>query len=95
MGNLDSFNLAELGTFIGIVASALAGVLLATQKSKCQTCCWGCIKRDVSAVIAEERLEMTGHTGETPRVTKRDDIELNIIDKNEEILSNKNKTDGE
>lgn len=95
MGQLDNFNLAELGTFIGIVASALAGVLLATQKSKCQTCCWGCIKRDVSAVIAEERLEMTGHTGETPRVTKRDDIELNIIDKNEEILSNKNKTDGE
>ena len=95
MGNLDSFNLAELGTFIGIVASALAGVLLATQKSKCKKCCWGCIERDVSAVIAEERLEMTGHTGETPRVTKRDEIELNIIDKNEEILSNKNKIDGE
>tara|TARA_R110001599_G_scaffold7252_5_gene35675 strand:- start:356 stop:643 length:288 start_codon:yes stop_codon:yes gene_type:complete len=95
MGQLDNFNLAELGTFIGIVASALAGVLLATQKSKCQTCCWGCIRRDVSAVLAEERLQMTGHTGETPRVTKRDDIELNIIDKNEEILSNKNKIDGE
>jgi hypothetical protein len=98
MGQLDNFNLAELGTFVGIVASALAGVLLATQKSKCKKCCWGCIERDVSAVLAEERLEMTGHTGETPRVTKRDlenQIELNIIDKNEEILSNKNKIDGE
>ena len=95
MGQLDNFNLAELGTFVGIVASALAGVLLATQKSKCKKCCWGCIERDVSAVLAEERLQMTGHTGETPRVTKRDDIELNIIDKNEEILSNKNKIDGE
>ena len=25
MGNLDHFNLAELGTFVGIVASAIAG----------------------------------------------------------------------
>jgi len=67
MGNLDHFNLAELGTFVGIVASAIAGLLLATQKSKCKKCCWGCIDRDVDAVIAEERLEMTGSTGLTPR----------------------------
>ena len=75
MGNLDHFNLAELGTFVGIVASAIAGLLLATQKSKCKRCCFGCIERDVSAVIAEERLEMTGHTGSTPRIPPRLDIE--------------------
>ena len=75
MGNLDHFNLAELGTFVGIVASAIAGLLLATQKSKCKKCCFGCIERDVSAVIAEERLEMTGSTGLTPRIPPRLDIE--------------------
>ena len=93
MGQLDHFNLAELGTFIGICGTVLSGILYSTQRSKCKKCCWGYIERDVAAVLAEERLEMTGHTGETPR--KTNDIELNIVDKNEEILSNKNKKDGE
>ena len=64
---LDEYNLSELGIFIGVCSSALIGVLLATQKSKCKKCCWGCIERDVDTVIAEERLQATGHTGETPR----------------------------
>ncbi len=67
MTQLDHFNLAELGTFIGICGTVLSGILFATQKSKCKKCCWGCVERDVDSVIAEERLQMTGHTGETPR----------------------------
>ena len=39
------------------------------QKSKCESICWGCCKRNVDAVIAEEKLQMTGHTGDTPRIT--------------------------
>tara|TARA_R100000541_G_scaffold9675_2_gene17425 strand:+ start:1864 stop:2259 length:396 start_codon:yes stop_codon:yes gene_type:complete len=74
---MDDFNLSELGIFIGVCSSALVGFLLATQKSKCQSICWGMCKRDVKAVIEEERLEMTGHTGTTPRIPPRLDLELN------------------
>lgn len=65
---MDSFNLSELGIFIGVCSSAIIGILIATQKSKCKKCCWGCIERDVDAVIKEEKLQITGHTGETPRL---------------------------
>lgn len=65
---MDDFNLSELGIFIGVCSSALVGFLLATQKSKCESICWGMCKRNVDAVIAEEKLEMTGHTGDTPRL---------------------------
>jgi len=75
MGSLDHYNLAELGTFVGVCGGVLASILFATQKSKCKKCCWGCVERDVSAVLAEERLEATGHTGETPRLSQR---QLNI-----------------
>lgn len=95
MTKMADFTIDQLMLFIGGVLGSIGALMLVLQKSKCESCCFGCIKRDVSAVIAEERLEMTGHTGNTPRLPKRDDIELNIIDKNEEILSNKNKTNGE
>jgi len=75
MGSLDHYNLAELGTFVGVCGGVLASILFATQKSKCKKCCWGCIERDVDAVIAEERLEMTGASGLTPRLSQR---QLNI-----------------
>ena len=91
MGQLDNYNLAELGTFIGIIGSVITGILFATQRSKCRKCCWGCIERDVNAVIKEEKIQMTGHSGDTPRVPDRDNIELKVVDKNTEILSNKNK----
>jgi len=67
MTRLEEYNLSELGIFIGVCSSALIGVLIATQKSKCKKCCWGCIERDIDAVIAEQRLQATGHTGATPR----------------------------
>lgn len=72
MTNLQDFNLSELGIFIGVVSGAIVSILLATQKSKCKKCCFGCIERDVDAVIAEERLEATGHTGETPRLNNEE-----------------------
>ena len=68
MTKLDEFNLSELGIFIGVCSSAMAALLLVSQKSKCESICWGMCKRNVSAVIEEERLEMTGHTGSTPRL---------------------------
>ena len=68
MTKMDSFNISELGIFIGVCSSAIVGILIATQKSKCKKCCWGCIERDVDAVIKEEKLQITGHTGETPRL---------------------------
>ena len=45
----------------------LGGFMVVLQKSKCKSICWGCCVRDVDAVIAEEKLEITGHSGTTPR----------------------------
>lgn len=69
MTKMADFTMEELMLFIIGVTGALGGLMLTLQKSKCESICWGCCKRDVSAVIAEEKLEMTGHTGETPRIS--------------------------
>ncbi len=57
----------ELMLFVIGVLGALGGFMIILQKSKCESICWGCCKRNVDAVIEEERLQMTGHTGTTPR----------------------------
>jgi len=85
---LSDFNISELGIFIGVCSSAIVGILIATQKSKCKTCCWGCIERDVDAVIKEERLKATGNTGDTPQARKSQrlqekQIKLDLDTKNE------------
>jgi len=67
MTKLQDFTMEELMLFIIGVLGALGGFMLVLQKSKCESICWGCCKRDVKAVIEEERLQMTGHTGATPR----------------------------
>jgi len=67
---MADFTIDQLMLFIGGVLGSIGALMLVLQKSKCETCCWGCIRRDVSAVISEERLQMTGHTGETPRLEK-------------------------
>ena len=76
---MSSFNMSELGVFVGICSSALVAVLIATQKSKCSNigCCGCVVERDVSAVIAEEKLQMTGSTGLTPK-PKEKEIKLEI-----------------
>jgi len=76
---MADFNMSELGVFIGICSSAFVGVIIASQKSKCSKIgCCGCqIERDVAAVIAEEKLQMTGKTGLTPKV-KEKEIKLEL-----------------
>ena len=66
---MDNFNINELMLFIVGVLGALGGLCVIIQKSKCKKisiCGMGC-ERDVSAVIQEEKLQMTGHTGLTPK----------------------------
>ena len=71
MTKLDEFNLTELGVFIAGVFASLGALLVVIQKSKCEDircCCIKC-KRNIQAIIQEERLEKTGHTGQTPRLS--------------------------
>ena len=55
MTKLHDFTMEELMLFIIGVLGALGGFMLILQKSKCESVCWGCCKRNVEAVIAEER----------------------------------------
>ena len=77
MARLDEFNLTELGVFIAGVFASIGALLVVIQKSKCKriSCCCAKCERDVEAVIQEERLEKTGHTGQTPRL--EEDANLN------------------
>ena len=71
---MNDFNINELMLFIVGVLGALGGLCVILQKSKCSKisfCGMGC-ERDVKAVIAEEKLQMTGHTGTTPLAVKSD-----------------------
>jgi len=67
MTKMSDFTLEELMLFIVGILGACGGFMLTLQKSKCESFCWGCMKRNVDAVIAEEKLQMTGHTGTTPQ----------------------------
>ena len=64
---MADFTMEELMLFVIGVLGALGGFMVILQKSKCESICWGCCKRDVKAVIEEEKLQITGHTGTTPR----------------------------
>ena len=70
MTKMDDFSIDQLMLFVVGALGALGALCLIIQKSKCKTCCWGCITRDVDAIIAEERLQMTGHTGRSPIVER-------------------------
>ena len=67
LSKLDEFNLTELGVFIAGVFASCGGFMLILQRSKCQSVCWGLCRRDVDAVVQSERLELTGHTGKSPK----------------------------
>ena len=72
MTKMDDFNINELMLFIVGVLGALGGLCVIIQKSKCKTldiCCIKCV-RDTDLILKEEKLEHTGHTGETPRITE-------------------------
>ena len=51
MTKLHDFTMEELMLFIIGVLGALGGFMLILQKSKCESVCWGCCKRNVEAVI--------------------------------------------
>eukprot|EP01050_Picozoa_sp_SAG11_P043702 SAG11_NODE_20842_length_437_cov_0.748521_2_plen_84_part_00 len=72
MTRLSDFNLSELGIFIGVCSSACVAVLMASQKSKCESVCFGMCKRRVDLVIADEKLQMTGKTGLSPKKESKD-----------------------
>tara|TARA_R110002020_G_scaffold221648_1_gene429778 strand:- start:82 stop:360 length:279 start_codon:yes stop_codon:yes gene_type:complete len=66
---MEDFNINELMLFIVGVLGAFGGLCVIIQKSKCSKisiCGMGC-ERDVGAVIQEEKLQITGHTGSTPK----------------------------
>ena len=67
MTRMDDFSIDQLMLFVVGALGAMGALCLIIQKSKCKSCCWGCIVRDVDAIVAEERLAVTGHTGHTPR----------------------------
>tara|TARA_R110002153_G_scaffold46341_1_gene130961 strand:+ start:75 stop:365 length:291 start_codon:yes stop_codon:yes gene_type:complete len=67
MTKMDDFTMEELMIFTVSILGALGGFMVVLQKSKCKSICWGCCIRDVDAVLAEEKLEITGHSGTTPR----------------------------
>ena len=87
---LDEFNLTELGVFIAGVFASCGGLLLIIQKSKCESICWGLCKRNVDAVIQQERLELTGHTGVSPK-KEENKIDLNNLKLELEEPENENK----
>ena len=72
---MDDYSIDQLMLFVVGVAGALGALCLSIQKSKCKKLklCCGLVDcdRDTAAIIAEERLEMTGHTGTTPPATPR------------------------
>lgn len=81
LNKLDEFNLTELGVFIAGVFASIGALLVVLQKSKCQKincCCLKC-ERDVKAILEEERLEKTGHTGSTPRLSLDENINENSV----------------
>ena len=76
---MDDFSIDQLMLFIGGILGSIGALLLVIQKSKCEEvncCCLRC-KRNVQAIIEEERLKLTGHTG-TPRKEEDKKIILKI-----------------
>jgi hypothetical protein len=58
MTKMADFTMEELMLFVIGVLGALGGFMVILQKSKCESICWGCCKRDVRAVIEEEKLQL-------------------------------------
>ena len=58
MTKMADFTMEELMLFVIGVLGALGGFMVVLQKSKCESICWGCCKRDVKAVIEEEKLQL-------------------------------------
>lgn len=70
MTKLHDFTMEELMIFCATILASCGVLLKILFTSKCEECNLGCckIRRRVDLVIAEEKLEKTGHSGETPRL---------------------------
>jgi hypothetical protein len=82
--SLDSYSIDQLMLFIGGCASSVVLILLACQKSKCEEIgCCGCkIKRNVEAIIQEEKIKRG--IPSTPRRSERiKEKELILVDEPE------------
>lgn len=75
MTKMADFTMEELMLFVIGVLGALGGFFVVLQKSKCESICWGCCKRDVRAVIEEEKLQLGKLPTPRPtdKNTKKDD----------------------
>lgn len=85
MTQMTDFNINELMLFVVGVLGALGGLCVIIQKSKCKKIDLCCVKcdRDTDLIIKEERLQMTGHTGDTPKpIDKPNKLELILEDNN-------------
>lgn len=89
MGAMDDFSIDQLMLFVVGVAGAAGALCLSIQKSKCKKLklCCGLIDcdRDVAAIIEEERLHMTGHTGNTPLAIRKESINLELKEPQPEV----------
>lgn len=75
MTKMADFTMEELMLFVIGVLGALGGFMVILQKSKCESICWGCCKRDVRAVIEEEKLQLgkIPTPRNPPKITKKDE----------------------
>ena len=95
LNKLDQFNLTELAVFIASVFASLSAFMVVLFRSKCEEincCCWKC-KRRVDLVIAEEKLQMTGESGLTPRLSLQEEnkkAKKEQLEETEEPESEKN-----
>ena len=78
--SMDDYSIDQLMLFIGGVASSVVLVLLACQKSKCEEIgCCGCkIKRNVEAIIQEEKIKrgIPSTPRRSDRIKEKDLIQL-------------------
>lgn len=88
--SLQNYEMNDLLLVVVGVAGALGTLCLAIQKSKCKdiNICFGMFScsRDTKAIIEQERLEKTGHSGNTPRPTE-DNINNNSTNEEEELFN--------
>ena len=76
MGQMADYTMNDVMLMVGAVATALSGLIYASQRSRCteiNTCCCK-IKRDVKSIIQQEKLEKTGYTGDTPRLENQEEV---------------------
>jgi len=84
MTKLEDFNINELMLFIVGVLGAFGGLCVIIQKSKCEEinlCCFRC-KRDVKAIIEEEKIQLGSIPTPRKEAEKEPEVEEEELFKN-------------